>query len=382
MLLGGILQFIQSLGHTSIEVHEWQEVDVRKARLPNAPDITKLATQFANLTFSGWSLAHAVVKADYLDKRNLAMPGLGFLMQASNLIDFGTSPIELREGASKALNDVSLTSLSGRVGQGLAILYGHRLGLKFTAHLRSYVAQLPASSAGAKHLEDAMADFLFANDTQTVLVEAKGSFTQKENNPTDIKSVLKGALKSQIDPWMKYLHPAPSNGYVVYACLREKSWDRSAVFVVDPEGQEKPGADVPFTPDQVMRENYAAWLRAMGLTEPAERLVRQGAVSEARAPSEFSFFLSRIHGREYAFRQDQFGWPFYPGWLGAGMGLDLQALKAVSTAIQSSDANLAELLRDMPAPADEPQDSVSIFPDGSVFGSAFASPFDVLRVRL
>lgn len=382
MLLGGILHFIQSLGHTSIEVHEWQEADVRKARLPNAPNINKLAAKQPNLTFSGWSLAHAVVKADYLDKRNLAMPGLGFLIQASNLIDFGKSPIALREGASKALNDFSLTSLSGRVGQGLAILYGHRRGWKFTAHLRSYVAQLPAGSAGTKHLDDAMADFLFADNTQTILVEAKGSFTQKDNNPTDIKSVLKGALKSQIDPWMKYLHPAPSNGYVVYACVREKSWDPSAVFVVDPEGAEKPEADVPFSPDQVMRENYGAWLRAMGLTEPGERLVRPNVPTDARAPSEVTFFISSIDGREYAFRDEPFGWPLHSGWFVPAMGLDLQALKAISAAIQRPDASLAELLRDAPPPTPERQDALSMFPDGSVFGFEVPPPVRVEAVRL
>src|SRR5690606_36855139 len=106
-----------------------------------------------------------------------------------------------------------LTSLTGRVGQGLAILYGHRLGLSFSAHLRSYVESLPHGSPAAAHKGKAMADFLFANNNKTVLIESKGSFTQKENDPTAIKSVLKDALQKQVDPWMKRLQPPPSNGY-------------------------------------------------------------------------------------------------------------------------------------------------------------------------
>lgn len=94
----------------------------------------------------------------------------------------GSGSIELKVGASKALNDFSLASLSGRVGQGLAILYGHRLGLKFSAHLRSYVESLPAGSPGAVHKGEAMADFLFADTVRTVLIESKGSFTPIEND--------------------------------------------------------------------------------------------------------------------------------------------------------------------------------------------------------
>ena len=41
----------------------------------------------------------------------------------------------------------------------------------------------------------AMADFLLADNNKTVLIESKGSFTLKDNDPIVIKSVLKGALK-------------------------------------------------------------------------------------------------------------------------------------------------------------------------------------------
>lgn len=372
MLMGGILSFVQSLGNTSIEVHEWKEADVRKARLPNSPDFCNLTTKQPDLAFSGWGLAHAIVKADYLDRRNPTMPGLGFLLQAGNLIDFCASPIQLKVGASKALNDFSLTSLAGRVGQGLAILYGHRLGLNFSAHLRTHVESLPIGSPGAKHKGKAMADFLFANGNKTVLIESKGSFTQRENDPTAIKSVLKGALTAQVDPWMGYLQPTPNNGYVVYSCLRETSWAPSALSVVDPNGDDGKAADVPFSSEYVMRENYGAWLRAMGLSQAAERLTRSNgtAVEEGFEvqPVDTEFLVYEHEGREFAVVAERHYLHRYPFWGLPAVGIDVSVLKAISTIIETPGLTLAEQLVNLPSQVDAPQESCSIFPDGSVLG--------------
>jgi len=372
MLMSGILDFARSLGNTCIEVHEWKESDVQKARLPNSPNFYNLTKRLPDLAFSGWSLAHAVVKADYLDRRNLTMPGLGFLLQSSNLIDFSKSPIELKVGASKALNDVSLTSLSGRVGQGLAILYGHSLGLKFSAHLRSYVESLSAGSPGVTHKGEAMADFLFADNNRTVLIESKGSFTLKQNDPTAIKSVLRGALKKQVDPWMGYLQPPPNNGYVVYSCLRENSWAPSALSVVDPNGEDGDFADLPLSCEQVMRENYGAWLRAMGLPQAAERLMRAPGTTVPESfeehPVETQFLVYEHEGRHFAIRAEPYYWLRYPVWDLPAMGVELSVLKAISTAIGTPGLALTELLVDLPSQVDARQESASIFPDGSVLG--------------
>jgi hypothetical protein len=383
-MLGSLWNLVRSLGQTSVEVYEWQETDVRKPRLPSPPNFTKLTTQRPDLTFSGWNLAHAVVKADYLDRRNLAMPGFGFLLQAEALIEFGKSPLALKAGASKALNDVSSTSLSARVGQGLAILYGHSLGLAFTAHLRSHVQGLPASTLAGANKERAMADFLFANKHQTVVIESKGSFTLKANNPTAIKSVLRGALAKQVDPWMNYLQPSPSNGFVVYSCLREASRVPSALFVVDPEGGEGAAADVPFKPDQVLRENYASWLRAMRLPDAAARLLRATSDQENGTPTEVTFLTARIDGREYAFREDHFDWPpNYGRWQLPAIGIDLAVLRAISNAISAPNIDLADSLRDFaPQTTSERQGYASIFPDGSLLGSLDATPLDYENVRL
>lgn len=371
-MLQAIFDFVQTLGATSIEVYEWNEANVRLQRLPNSPNFAKFTQKKARLIFNGWELAHAVVKADYLDRRNLNMPGIGFLLQAGNILDFGASSIALQKGASKALNDFSLTSLSGRVGQGLAILYGQSLGLKFAAHLRSHVASLPAGSTGAMHVNDAMADFLFANDHLTALIESKGSFTLQANNPTSIKSVLKGALEKQIDPWMKSLTPVPDNGYVVYSCLRERSWEPSAIFVVDPPGSAGDSWETPITPDQVRRENYGAWLRAMGLNDAARRLI--DPYSEQKAAREQGFFLQEINGRTYAYRNSH---NFPLGSMGYSvpmLGIDFAVLQAISSVLHSANARQSELRVALPAQTSEIQDGGSIFPDGTVFGYANQKP--------
>ena len=393
ILLRVISSFISALGGTSIEVYEWKESDIRKARLPNSPNFRTLTTKLPNLAFNGWSLAHAVVKADFLDQRNLTMPGLGFLFQACNLIDCSKNTIQLQAGASKALNDFSSSGLSGRIGQGLAILYGHSLGLKFTAHLKAHVDSLQHGSNAFIHKNEAMADFLFADNQKTILIESKGSFSLKTNDPTDIKSVLKPALKKQIDPWMGYLQPSPTNGYVVYSCLREHSWCPSAMFVVDPRRKGEEKGYSPSTPEQVMRENYGAWLRAMGLPRAAERLVgkpqTETAKRNAGRPEATDFVVFRYGGRDLAVPYAP-GFDFFRCYCGVpAIGIDLFVLKAISEAINTHSTSLNELLAEFRPP--EPEEfmnertsrkTISLFPDGSVFGLMPEGPEDLQSILL
>jgi len=376
----GMLDLVQTLSETSIEVHEWDQNNIRLKRLPNGLKLHELSTQQPALSFSGCRLAHAVVKADYLDRRNLMMPGVGFLLQACSTIDFGKSPIELKSGASKALNDFSLSSMAGRVGQGLAILYGHKMGLKFAAHLRSHVESLPAGSTGAAHKNAAMADFLFASNQQTVLVESKGSFTLRENNPSSIKKVLKAALRDQIDPWMQFLQPTPSNGYVFYSCLREGSAEPSAMFIVDPEGDTDESSDIPLSIEQVIRENYGAWLRAMGLTDSAKRLLHP--LQDGGSGAEYEFLIVEIDGRKFAFLDDPYDCLSCYGFHTTMIGLDLFVLQAISSVIQSKDETLRDLLVNLPDADGFSESYGSIFPDGSIFGPIDTGPIEYIRVLL
>jgi hypothetical protein len=76
-----------------------------------------LAKKRTNLIFNGWKFAPTVEEAEYLDKQNLFMPAIGFLLQAvGDVLDFRRPSMALQVGA----RDFFLTSPSGRVGQGLA----------------------------------------------------------------------------------------------------------------------------------------------------------------------------------------------------------------------------------------------------------------------
>ena len=286
---------------TSIEVYECNETAVTSP--PKSQTFHQLATKQQDISFRGVQLAHAVVKADYLDRRSLLRPGIAFLLQAQDILKVGSSTITLQDDLNDVFNDFSITGLIGRLGQGLTILYAQRrLGMQFVAHLQSYLA----ASTGRKRGSEATADFVFERGGQTFLFESKASFTLQQNDPSRIRGRLKDALERQVDPWMKRLTPAPSNGYVVYSCLRESTWVPSAMFVVDPPGESNSGAEFALPPQQVWRENYGAWLRAMGLGESGQRLVR-GAQMRGE-PRRVAFALRTIGGRRYG--------------VGVGVGVD------------------------------------------------------------
>ncbi|HEP8424894.1 TPA: hypothetical protein VDV39_001541 [Pseudomonas aeruginosa] len=308
------------------------------------------------------------------------MPGIGFLLQACTVIDFSKPTIELKQGAAKSLNDFSLSSMAGRVGQGLAILYGHELGLKFSAHLRSHVESLPEGSAGAAHKSEAMADFLFADNQRTVLIESKGSFSQQINDPSPIKKVLKAALRDQIDPWMLHLQPTPSNGYVIYSCIRESVPECSAMFVVDPPGDNVEPSDVPLSIEMVMRENYGAWLRAMGLGDSADRLLN--TLPNDINPATYRFLVTETGGRKFAFLAEPHAITCLDIWSCWGIGIDYFVLQAISSVIQSSDASLQELLTNSFDLNEFSQSRASIFPDGSVLGSIHFNAVHFVEVLL
>lgn len=274
------------------------------------------------------------------------------------------------------MNDVSQTSLAARVGQGLTILYGQSLGMKFAAHLRSHVT----SMSGGVVSREAMADFLFTDEHRSALFESKASFSLEDNDPKKIRRVLKNALENQIDPWMTRLSPTPNEGYVAYSCLRERSWLPSAMFVVDPPGDSSNQPEVPLTSDQVLRENYGAWFRAMGLYGVAARLVRDPLEGEHDI-MEVSFVLQEVLGRTYAF----FDHPSlsYTSWTWPQpmVGLDVEVVRAISAAAQSpgqeQELNISLESVKRPEKVAEPFESVSIFPDGSLFGLLYSAPIGI-----
>jgi hypothetical protein len=274
---------LAAFGTQSVNVYEWSEADIRSKRLPNGPVWSDFAQPRPDLNFTGWQLAHAVVKADYLIERNFLLPGLGLLLQLDRIVNFNSgTTLSLFAGSADTLNDFIRSSLSGRLGQGMSLLFAQEKGYSFVGHLASdpfvsnHIASLPGKSKKA-------ADFLFEKlGMQRMILESKGSFSQTSNDPTKVKSILRSALIGQVDYWMTRIVPAATKGFAVYSCFRESGMAATStlIFVGPPAQVGSEPMDVPEA--WVRRHNYAAWLYVMGLDLAASSL-RSNELRDATA---------------------------------------------------------------------------------------------------
>lgn len=345
--------------HSSIDVFEWSRSDVLLPRLSNGTRWLHLASPRSALSFNGWDLAHAVVKADFLQPGSLALPGLGFLLQMHHMLDFSSSTnLRLKPNAASNLADVTKSSSIGRLGQGFSLLFGHQRGLDYVGHLATDPAvQAHPLSRGGK-----VADFLFedAAGDRTVL-ESKASVSLPDNFPSKVKGVLKKALSEQVEPWVQALTPGVSKGYVVYSCLREAgATTPSAITFVDPPKQyDDHPIDLPET--WVKRQNYAAWLTAMGLGQSAEKL--RNCVEDE--PQIVTLITREIQDQVYAFVP--LGISKHKAIF--SMGINVVALEAIGSALRGDEEALAKSrIERGRTKADIAEAPYSIFPDGTFLG--------------
>lgn len=361
-MLAGLGRLISALNKQKIDVYEWQQSDVRKVRLANGPLWGDLATKHLPLQFTGWQLAHAVAKTDFLIERDFLLPGLGLLLQVDSILDFtGSTGITTVPGATASLNDFTRTSLSGRLGQGLSMLFAHSQGFKFVGHLTS--DPVVAAHLGTLGKQMRAADFLFEKqNSERMILESKATFTQLDNDPTDIKRVLKAALIGQVDYWMDKVSPMASKGYAVLSCLRETgSSTPSALVFVDPAGEgDTGGFDLPES--WVRRQNYAAWISVMGFPDAA-RAMREARVRDGLIVNLPVFQIGDRQIAVSTLGRSPKDW--------TGAGLEIGALKAVGAALAGREDDLMRLegeLTDGAALAAAPYANGSLFPDGSWFG--------------
>lgn len=372
----GIGRLLAALGTQSIEVYEWSETDIRKKRLSNGPLWANLAQIKPALQFNGWELAQAVMKADYLVDRNFLLPGLGFLLQLDRIVDFHPAAnLRLVPGSPATLNDFTRTSLSGRLSQGLSILFAQQKGYRFTGHLASDSAVQAHLASGTSKTQQ-VADFLFEGAAKDrMILESKGSFSEADNHPSRIKSVLKNALEDQVDYWMSKIVPSATKGFAVYSCLREAgNPTHSALIFVDPPIKTDPDP-IEFSETWVRRRNYAAWMRVMGFDQTAAAL-RDGATDGRQS---VVLPVVTIGGRRFAmsgfFPQGKWG-----PWLCTG--LEISAMTAIGRSLRGDDTDLMAI--EEPPSTDGTTAPLadrnwSIFPDGSFFGLVDAStaPIDL-----
>ncbi|HGG8844251.1 TPA: hypothetical protein ACJJXJ_005313 [Enterobacter soli] len=169
-----IYDLVKSFGSgtkvATLEVYEWNEDDVKKKRLANNTQWGDVAVQHGNLKFKLLSLAHAVVKTDFLIQRNLSFYSIPFLMSSHELIKISKNGnLRLVDDIDEFLNDVTLTSFTGRIGQGITLLIAHRLGYSYVCHLASdaKIKSIIASSAGKNGTKkEKVADFIFENNNK------------------------------------------------------------------------------------------------------------------------------------------------------------------------------------------------------------------------
>lgn len=374
-----------AFGQKSVEVYEWDKSKIVGGRLDDHAAWGNVTSPRAQLQFTGWELAHAVVKADFVTSGNYGLASLGFLFQMDRILDFTSSPnLRLAKGAARAMNDVTQTSVIGRVGQGLSMLFAQSLDYRFACHLATLpeVGTWLAANRSTK-VEKKVADFLFENEAgQRMILESKATFTLDTNNPIAVKGKLRPALMKQVEPWMPRINPAALKGFAVHSALRERGAAPSAIAFVDPEGDGPAGEVSSF----VRRENYAAWLAVMGIRGGADRL-RGTQFTDEFDPTPVELLLAEIGGRKYAlviidelvFRpiamkkrpphqtpKISFGDSHLVPHLFA-IGLEIEGARAVQKALQGNDEALLAYRPD--TDGEVPTDVLrSIFPDGTLFG--------------
>ena len=377
MILGHLGSIIASLGQKTLPVVEFPFATITGKRLSNGATWSDTALSKPDLRFTGTELAHAVIKADFLNRVNPLMPGLAFVLQSHLLVDWQSPTLRLRNGATEVLSDFVEKSLSGRLGQGLSILHAHQEGFAFQGHLSSIlVAQgLPIKDSKGQDLP--IADFLIEGGSGVRgLLESKASFRQLTNCPKATKAVLKDALASQVSPWMGRLNPPATKAFAVASYVRDDSQagtEPSVLAFVDPEDTPD-GGDIQVSSAELRRENYAAWLTAMGLTDTAIKLLNRTAEGSTQVP----FIVFEIAGLEFAFP-----WLILDMWDliphphsrrsrqdFLAFGLEVRVLQAIASSIRGDDAPLTEI-----APLNETgisnseNYSYSIFPDKTFLGN-------------
>ena len=103
---------------------------------------------------------------------------------------------------------------------------------------------------------------------------------------------------------MKQLNPPATKSFVTATYVRDNeadNVDQSVLAFVDPE-EISTGGEIDFSSTCLRRENYAAWLTAMGLRDTAKKLLRQS--TEDAVP--INFFICNIDEFEIAFTEEHF----------------------------------------------------------------------------
>ena len=368
--------------------------------------VRPLSRNNSDLSVDAWRLAHSVKKADCargITAVDLNTSAMGFLIENFNLLDWSPDNLRLNNGMADFYADFSRTSLSGRVAQGMAILFmeerGYSYGGRFSTFLKSArgkvaARQLLKSKAGSVR-NPKTPDFIFEqHGTAVALAESKGGFVSPNRIP-DIKGDLREALQ-QLKGWDRLLQPQPSKSFAVGTYLRESddfSDEPSLIAFVDPEPEE-PYNPVHYPPELIRRCNYASWFAGMGFHDSAKRLQqgREGSYPiKRRLPiltlghHRYAFVVLSVRPmfRDYVSFDERF-WldlddlffsphSFHGGLRLEIMGVEMPILASLSKYLLTGKSELLMHIetiieKDLPQKVDEGKFRGSVFSDGTLFG--------------
>lgn len=353
-----------------------------------------LKEKSGDLNFSSWRLAHAVKKADcarWLNHPHLSLGATGFLIEHAHIFSWRGQNFRLNRGMSNFYADNSRTSLSGRIGQGMALLTLESLGYGYVGRFETLFSELASTNGRTP-------DFVVeGRNGDRALAEAKGRIISPGKS-VNIKGALKDALV-QLDNGAKVL-AHPHNRFAIGTFLREiddlhKEPSLIAHVTIPANvssgwyGSEarKSSAEA----DIIRRANYAAWLFFMGLWGPARRVwYGEGERKRIRLPTiklgRHTYALSvpgiSFHslGRKFAWQRllsMSELWPLLNLRRARleVVGLDLDVLKTLTSASTSKEREF------QPEGLSPDRDATYVFSGGRFEGSIFSDGSIVGEVR-
>ena len=290
------------------------------------------------------------------------MQRLGFLLEQLPALDWRRGNLRLLPGVASAYADFAGSSLAGRIGQGIALLF-------MDAHAYAFAAHYPRAAGTPGP------DFIFEHRADRVLVEAKGAFVAPKVQPN-----IKGILADGLHQLSRAKPLGSKKSYVVGSFLREngdQAEEPSLVAFVDPENDLSSSSDES-PPDLVVRHNYAAWLDAMNLHYAASDL---RARTPRDHPEAIQLRILNLNGTSFGVVPihvvfpDDLDEPFHRWpWRNGGFvvaGLPMPILDRIGGVLADSSTLLTvgDAMASLPEADHDGEFKGSVLRDGSLLGS-------------
>ncbi len=349
----------------------------------------------SKMRFHFLQLAHAIAKTDLaqqLPPISLIRRTLAFLLEWGNAISSNNGNVRLDVSGYA---DFVGTSLIGRLGQGLGLLYCQQRGYTYLSSYSRVFGQPPSGSPKRK-----VPDFVLEKKSSPgvrALLEAKASASVK----TSPRRLLKSAVE-KLEYGFERARTYVSEGYATAVMLRNfDTADDSEGFVVQIPGSQPSS---PSHDDDIVRHNYGAWLKFMGLTSLAGALLRRIRRPILPSTSVWVLETDQARRREIAISPlPPIWWPpeimlWYPdsnlwyrrfwrffanGWAVVVIGIDLMNLRLIATAVRESRKLSPDELRESEVEVQEYDKGVlSVFADTTVFGVLPVSTLQEVRTEL